>query len=162
MALRERLSALNPGRTLVIDGVARPAIIVRENMEPQFIATQAGVFYIDWGEVQPAESTRPILGIVCEIRYASEGSSETGVDRGRVLAQMDDELVRICVPPHTGMCDYSQSPSVDLGAGVFWTMPELANTPKEGASLAQGSASPARLERRARLKVYFFVPEVGA
>ena len=36
MALRERLAALNPARTMVIDGVTVPAIVVRENMEPRF------------------------------------------------------------------------------------------------------------------------------
>jgi hypothetical protein len=163
MALRERLAALNPARTITVDGVTRPGIVVRENMEPQFAAAQPGAFYLDWGEVRVAEGTRPILGLDCGIWYASEGSSEAGVDRGRMLAQMDEELLRICAPPHTRMRDYSQSPSVDLAAGVFWTMPELTNVAKEESTVAQGrDASAARLERWARLKVYFFVPEVGA
>jgi hypothetical protein len=121
MALRSRLAALNPARTMVIDGVTVPAIVVRENMEPRFGEAQAGAFYLDFGDILIAESTRPMLGVDCHIWYASEGSGGTGVDRGRGLAEMDDELLGICDPPHTEMLDYSQSPSVDLGSGIFWT-----------------------------------------
>jgi len=163
MALRDRLAALNPARTMLVDGVAVPAIVVRENMEPQFAEAQVGAFYLDWGAVEVAESTRPILGMECRIWYASEGSGGAGVDRGRMLAQMDEELLSICTPPHTGMRDYRQSPSADLGAGVFWTTPLLAGAP--GAAPVpkqQRSAEPARLARYAQLKVYFFLPEAGA
>ncbi len=163
MALRERLAALNPARTMVVDGVTVPAIVVRENMEPRFAEAQPGAFYLDFGEVQIAESTRPILGLDCHIWYASEGSSQAGVDRGRELAQMDGELLSICKPPYTGMCDYSQAPSKDLGAGVFWTMPELAQAPGEApVAKQQRGTSAARLARYAQMKVYFFLPEVGA
>ena len=163
MALRDRLAALNPARTMVVDGVAVPAIVVRENMEPQFAEAQPGTFYLDFGDVQIAESTRPILGLDCRVWYASEGSVAAGVDRGRALAQMDEELLRICKPPHTGMRDYSHAPSVDLGSGVFWTMPELGIAPGEApVTKQQRGASAARLMRYAQLKVYFFLPEVGA
>ena len=117
MALRARLAALNPARTLVIDGVTVPAIVVRENMEPRFGEAQPGVFYLDFGDILIAESTRPMLGVDCHIWYASEGSGGTGVDRGRMLAEMDAELLGICDPPHTEMLDYSQTPSADLGSG---------------------------------------------
>src|SRR5947208_3598359 len=115
MALRERLAALDPGRVIVIDGVSRPAIVVRENVEPQFAVAQPNTFYVDWGEVRVAESTRPILGMECQIWYATEGSTGSGIDRGRLLGQMDEELLKICAPLHTVMRDYRQSPSVDLG-----------------------------------------------
>ncbi len=160
MALRERLAALNPGRVIVIDGVTRPAIVVRENMEPQFAVTQANTYYVDWGDVRIAESTRPILGLDCHIWYATDGSSGSGVDRGRLMAQLDDELLRICAPPRTEMRDYQQSPSVDLGSGVFWTMPELKRLPV--AQNESASAGAARLERLAALRVYFLLPEVEA
>jgi hypothetical protein len=161
MALRERLAALNPARVVVIDGVERPAIVVRENMEPQFAVAQANAYYVDWGEVRIAESTRPILGLECQIWYGTEGSTGSGVDRGRMLAQMDEELLSICGPPRTEMRDYQQSPSVSLGCGVFWTMPELKSAPGGVQKQAQ-SASAARIERLATLRVYFFLPEVVA
>lgn len=164
MALRARLAALDPARTVVIDGVTVPGIVVRENMEPRFNEAQPGVFYVDWGEVLIAESSRPMLGIDCSIWYASEGSrGGTGVDRGRVLAEMDVELLRICDPPHTEMIDYSQTPSADLGAGIFWTVPELGNNPGNTPIAKQEwSAGAARIAHNAQMKVYFFLPEVMA
>ena len=119
MALRERLAALNPARTMVIDGVTVPAIVVRENLEPRFIEAQPQAFYLDFGDILIAESSRPMLGVDCHIWYASEGSGGTGVDRGRVLAEMDTELVRICDPPHTEMLDYSQNPARRFRFGDF-------------------------------------------
>jgi hypothetical protein len=164
MALRARLAALNPARTIVIDGVAVPGIVVRENMEPQFDEAQAGVFYVDFGEMLIAESTRPMLGMDCGIWYASEGTAGgSGVDRGRVLAEMDRELVLICKPPHAELLDYTQSPAADLGEGVFWTMPELGNAP--GAlpiAKQQWNAGAGRVARYAQLRVYFFLPEIEA
>jgi len=104
-----------------------------------------------------------MLGVDCHIWYASEGSGGTGVDRGRVLAEMDNELVRICAPPHTEMRDYSQTPSADLGSGIFWTVPELGNAPGDiSIQKEQWSAGTARVERYAQLRVYFFLPEVEA
>ena len=163
MVLRERLKALNPARTMVIDGVTVPAIMVRENMDPRFGEAQPGAFYVDFGEILIAESTRPMLGLDCHIWYASEGSGGTGVDRGRVLAEMDVELIRICDPPHTEMFDYSQIPSADLGSGIFWTVPVMGNAPGDlPIDKQQWSAGTARVERYAELRVYFFLREVQA
>jgi hypothetical protein len=163
MALRGRLAVLNPARTVVIDGVAVPGIIVRENMEPRFNEAQAGVFYVDFGDILIAESTRPMLGIDCHVWYASEGSSATGVDRGRVLAEMDVELLGTCDPPHTEMLDYSQTPAADLGSGIFWTVPVLGNAAGDVAiQKQQWSAGAARVDRYAQLRIYFFLPEVEA
>jgi hypothetical protein len=162
MALRMRLAALNPERTMAIDGVTVPAIVVRENMEPRFGEAQAGAFYLDFGDILIAESAHPMLGVDCHIWYASEGSGGTGVDRGRALAEMDDELVRICDPAHTEMLDYSQTPSADLGSGIFWTAPKMGNAPGDAAiQKQQWSAGAARVDRYAQLRIYFFLPEVG-
>ncbi|MFY9647036.1 MAG: hypothetical protein WAK29_17790 [Terriglobales bacterium] len=163
MALRARLAALNPLRTILIDGASVPAILVRENMEPQFKEAQQGVFYVDFGEILIAESTRPMLGLDCHIWYASEGSGGTGVDRGRMLAEMDAELLEICDPPHTEMVDYSQTPTVDLGSGIFWTVPVLGNAAGDlSIQKQQWSAGIARVDRYAELRIYFFLPEATA
>ena len=163
LALRDRLAALNPSRTMLIDGVAVPAIVVRENMEPRFAEAQTGAFYVDFGDVLIAESTRPMLGIDCRIAYATEGSGGTGVDRGRMLAEMDAELLRMCSPPHTAMRDYSQIPTKDLGARVFWTVPEISEAPGDlQIQKQQRSAGAARVERYAQIRIYFFLPEVAA
>ncbi len=161
VALRARLAALNPTRTMVIDGVTVPAIVVRENLEPRFGEARPGVFYLDFGDVLIAESSRPMLGLDCHIWYASEGSGGTGVDRGRVLAEMDNELLKICDPPYTGMLDYSQTPAADLGSGLFWTAPVMGNAPGDIAiQKQQWSAGLARVDRYARLRIYFFLAEV--
>ena len=163
MALRERLTALNPARTVAIDGVTAPGIVVRENMETRFGEAQPGVFYLDFGEILIAESTRPMLGLDCHIWYASEGSGGTGVDRGRMLAEMDVELVGICDPPHSQMLDYSQTPTADLGSGIFWTVPEIGNAPGDiEIPKQQWSVGAARVRRYAQLRIYFFLPEVEA
>ena len=163
MALRTRLAGLNPARTMVIDGVTVPAIVVRENLEPRFVEAQAEAFYLDFGDILIAESTRPMPGLDCHIWYASEGSGGTGVDRGRVLAEMDVELLGMCDPPHTEMLDYSQNPSVDLGSGIFWTTPVMRNAAGDVAiQKQQWSAGAARVDRYAQVRIYFFLPEVVA
>ena len=161
VALRERLVGLNPGRTMVIDGVTVPAIVVRENMEPRFVEALAETFLLDFGDILIAESSRPMLGMDCHIWYASEGGGGSGVDRGRVLADMDGELLGMCDPPHTAMFDYSQTPIEDLGSGIFWTVPVLNDAP-EGSPVEkqQWSASRRRLARYAQVRIYFFLPEV--
>jgi len=140
-----------------------PGIVVRENMEPRFGEAQPGVFYLDFGDILIAESTRPMLGIDCHIWYASEGGGGTGVDRGRMLAEMDVELLGICAPRHTEMLDYSQIPSADLGSGIFWTAPAMGSAPADAAiQKQQWSADGARVDRYAQLRIYFFLPETVA
>jgi hypothetical protein len=80
-----------------------------------------------------------------------------------MVAAMDVELLKICSPPHTEMRDYSQSPSADLGAGVFWSLPELSNDPGDAPiTKQQWNASAARVARYAQMKVYFFPSEVAS
>jgi hypothetical protein len=50
---------------------------------------------------------------------------QSGVDRGRTLAALDMELTGICQPARTGKRDFTQTPSVDLGTNIFWTVPQL-------------------------------------
>lgn len=163
MALRARLAALNPARTTVMDGVTVPAILVRENMEPRFSEAQDAVFYIDFSDIVIAETTRPLLGIHCRIWYATVGGGGSGVDRGRVLAEMDEELLRICAPPHTGMRDYSQDPSADMTARIFWTIPETAKISADATvEKQQWGAAQARVQRCVQMTIFFFLPEVMA
>lgn len=159
-ALRERLAALNPARTIVLNGAERPALIVIENEQINSIAPLPEAFYLEWGTVKVANETggaEPILGITCTVSYYATGSSETGVDRGRKLGEMDAELVRICQPCHTQKRDYRQSPSADLGTALFWTLPEF-----EAVSESQKDSSGGRAhqQRMASLTVFFFPEEV--
>ena len=100
----------------------------------------------------------------CMISHHTFGTVESGVDRGRTLTALDMELMSICQPLRTAKCDFTQTPSVDLGTNVFWTAPQFdsitgSNGPRREA--LPGKTQSVRLERRALLKVFFF-SEVNA
>jgi len=165
MALRERLAALNPQRTVTLNGATRPAVIVAENEAVIPVVPLSDAFYIEWGAVQLAArqtGSRELMEMECVISYHTFGTVESGVDRGRTLGELDVELLGICQPQHTAKQDYTQSPSVELGSNIFWTSPTLGKVegsqgPKTEA-LPRGNES-VRLERSATLTVCFF-PEV--
>jgi len=99
MTLLQRLVALNPQRTVTLNGTTRPAIIVAENELVVPIVPLADAFYIEWGAVEAvARQTggRMILAMECVISYHTFGTVESGVDRGRTLASLDMELLSIC------------------------------------------------------------------
>jgi len=181
VALRDRLAALNPQRTVFLDGVTRPAVIVVENEYITAAGPLPEAFYLGWGTAQPVAPMRngepPLLGMECTISYWTGGSAENqGVDRGRILAQLDSELLAICSPPSTAQCDYTQSPPAALGTNVLWTLPALR---MKTQSQIQGTAplwtvmgdqlvsSPSdsvpviRLERAATVTIFFY-PEAAS
>lgn len=60
LTLRDRLALADPARTITVDGVTRPAIVVVENDKPSVTARQQDAFYLEWGAarvVRPAIST---------------------------------------------------------------------------------------------------------
>lgn len=159
MALRERLAALNPARTVKAGGALRPAVVVLENE----IATAAELltecFYLEWGGLKLGDSGSagiPICSIDCSIWYRTRGIAESGVDRGRVLGELDRELFSICRPPFTRKVDFSRAPNVDLGSGVSWSFPAIST-----GSTTQEDHDPGVVFHQAQLKVFFF-PEVGS
>ena len=102
------------------------------------------------------------MSLECVISYHTLGTIETGVDRGRSLAQLDMELLSICQPPFADKRDYTQAPSLDLGTSICWTQPVFGKV--SGGDTARNESLPrlsegVRLERSATLKVMFF-PEV--
>ncbi len=162
MTMRERLASLNPQRTVTINGVTRPAVIVAENELVVPVTPLPDAFYIEWGGAQVAEGQaggRTLMAMDCVISHHTFGTVESGVDRGRTLAELDMELMAICQPPRTSKRDYTQAPSVDLGTNIFWTLPALS--PVAGSDGTNNEALPSRtqsvqLERRAVLQVFFF------
>jgi len=180
VALRDRLAALNPQRTVTVNGVTRPAVLVVENESITAAGPLPEAFYLGWGNAQPVAATLngqpPLLALECTVSYWTGGSAEMqGVDRGRTLAQLDYELLTICTPPSTPMCDYTQTPPAPLGANVLWTLPQLrlktqpqlvSASPQWAVMGEQLLASPPdsvpviRLERAATLTVYFY-PEAS-
>ena len=111
-----------------------------------------------------------LMSLECVISYYSLGTVQSMVDRGRVLGQLDSELLGICQPTNTEKYDYTQSPAADLGTSVFWNQPmfqEATTSGVEDNTLAyQGRAvkramyeqayQDGRVERRAALTVFFF------
>lgn len=160
VALRERLSGLNPLRTVTVNGVTRPAVIVAENELVIPIDPLPDAFYLEWGAVEVVNShaaKQPLMQMDCVISYHTLGSSESGVDRGRSLASLDAELLGICQPQHTPKRDYSQAPSVDLGTNIFWTVPQLGEVAgQDGPARLPERSQGARLERKTMLKLFFF------
>jgi hypothetical protein len=173
LALQQRLAGLNPARTVTINGATLPAVLVTENLPPASGEPQPNTFYIEWGNasiVGGHARNSALMSLECVISYYTLGTVQSMVDRGRVLGQLDDELLGICQPTNTEKYDYTQSPSADLGTSVFWNQPtfeEATTSGVEDNTLAyQGRAvrramytqayQDGRVERRASLTVFFF------
>jgi len=64
----------------------------------------------------------------CEILYQTCGTqSFGGLDRGRALSEMDEELVAILQPYYTPKLNYTPTPPAAMLTQVFWD--EAAFTP---------------------------------
>ena len=159
LALQERLAGLNPRRTVTVNGTTVPAVVVSENLPPSFAELQPNTFYIEWGEAEVMEGHpggAPLMSLDVVISYYTLGSVASMVDRGRVLGQLDRELLSICQPPNTEKRDYAQAPSADLGTSVFWGQPSLGERSKTGVTDSGERHQDSRVERRARPTLYFF------
>jgi hypothetical protein len=173
LALQTRLAGLNPARTVTINGATVPAVLVLENLPPASAEPQANTFYIEWGSAAVVDGhagDAALMSLDCVISYYTLGTVQSMVDRGRVLGQLDNELLGICQPTSTEKYDYTQSPSADLGTSVFWNQPAFQQATTAGVednTLAyQGRAvrramyeqayQDGRVERRAQLTIFFF------
>jgi hypothetical protein len=148
IAMRERLVEVNPERAVVVDGVVRPAVVVKENQAGDLTGMDQ-VFRLAWGECASVGGS-DLMKIRCTIEYATRGVDGTGGDRGRTLAALDRELMAIAQPPRTAKKNYAMVPATSLGTMVFWTELEFT-APKDEAG---------RMSRTASTTVYF-VSEVG-
>ncbi|HWQ03179.1 MAG TPA: hypothetical protein VNL38_01750 [Candidatus Nitrosotenuis sp.] len=126
-ALQARLAVVNPARTIVLDGVARPAILVAENepFPPHKLFFQC--FYIHWlGAPAVRSFTRtalPRYELLAQIEYFLHGTptlQRPFADRGRRMAEMDRELLSILHPGVTEKMDHSVSPPASLGSFLHW------------------------------------------
>lgn len=174
LALQQRLASVNPARTVTVNGATVPAVLVVENLPPSSAEPQPNTFYIEWGAadvISGHAGNGALMSLEVVISYYSLGSVQSMVDRGRLLAQLDDELLAICQPPNTDKRDYTQSPSADLGTNVFWTQPSFAEGKgsgvywgrvsfpermKSGVTESAETQQDERVERKAQLTLYFF------
>jgi len=150
--LRDRLAALDPARTVFLDGELRPAVVVAENSAVTAAAPLPEVFYISFGGAQVIVpgARRPLLRLEARIAYRTRGSDDKqGVDRGRALAALDLELAQLLSPRFTAKTDYAQTPPAALGSAVLWSAPEFQPVESVDGEL-----------RRAASVFLFFWPEV--
>ena len=152
LTLRDRLAQADPGRTITVDGVTRPAIVVVENDKPSVTSRQHDAFYLEWGAahaVRPAIST--LMAATCTVSYSSAGTEANGgLDRGRMLGGLEAELLGLCSPAVTPKNDYTSGSPVNLGSNIFWSQPTFSPT----------KAGPGCVAREASITVYFY-PEVN-
>ncbi|MDE3104435.1 MAG: hypothetical protein KGK08_04600 [Acidobacteriota bacterium] len=128
MTMRDRLAVLNPARTIVVRGVTRPGLLVVENelaSEVELVDT----FCLHWSLLKTdARAVLPLVSAECVIHYATDGSSGSGgMDRGRLLAGMDGELLAAVssAPQHAPKQNYTSdvaggSPTAML-TNIWWS-----------------------------------------
>jgi hypothetical protein len=149
--LASRLAVVNPARTLVIDGASRPAVLAVENESPLPVNEEQEAFLLSWEGAGQATPETPLMYLDCKVSYGSEGTDGMlRTDRGRILTEMDSELLRICHRRSAAKYDYTQTPPSALGTNIFWTVPVM-----EAPSEVNGV-----LLRTATIRVFFF-PEVA-
>jgi hypothetical protein len=92
--LRSRIAAANPERTIALRGVTRPGVLVEEN-ELVSTVTIPDCFRLRWIDTNvDSANAMPIATLTCEVLYETAGTAgNVGLDRGRLLAAMDAELV---------------------------------------------------------------------
>lgn len=127
IALRNRLATVNPGRTMTLRGVVRPGILVEEAEAPA-AQLPLDAFVLRWTKFTADTQLPSILASMkCEIHYATAGTQAySGLDRGRALEEMDDELLRILCPSSTPKMNYALSPAEQMGTNIFWSQAEFA------------------------------------
>lgn len=126
MALRTRLTAINPQRTILVRGTVRPGILVEESEAP-FSQPPADVFILRWlGLAVDTDLCSAMAAAECEIAYQTCGTqSFGGLDRGRLLSQMDSELTAMLSPYCTPKLNYASTPAAAMLTQVFWDEPAI-------------------------------------
>ena len=124
MALRTRLITINPERTTLIRGAVRPGILVEEAEAP-FSQIPSDVFVLRWlGLGVDVDLASTLVAEECEILYQTFGTqSFGGLDRGRLLSAMDEELVGMLQPFYTPKFNYTSTPPAAMLTQVFWDEP---------------------------------------
>ena len=147
MALRSRLAALNPERTIVIRGAVRPGILVEEAEAP-FSQLPSDTFVLRWlGLGTETGLDAPMVVAECEVFYQTSGcQSFGGLDRGRALSAMDEELLSILQPFSTPKLCFTATPAAAMLTQVFWDEPAM------GPVITQKD----RLSRSIKIMVYSY------
>jgi hypothetical protein len=128
ITLRSRLTAVNPERTITLRGIVRPGILVEE-VEAPAAQLPLDAFVLRWTKLTADPQLPSILAhMTCEIHYASAGTqTNAGLDRGRALEEMDDELLRMLCPSSAAKMSYTETPAAQMGTNIFWSQPAFAS-----------------------------------
>lgn len=121
MALRDRLVVANPQRVMLVRGALRPGILVEE-AEPAPSEPPLNVFVLRWTQTRENALLPAAMSMVdCEILYGTSGTEAAcGLDRSRLLSEMDAELAAMLQPSSAPVLDLTQSPAAATGTTVFW------------------------------------------
>lgn len=124
MALRSRLAALNPERTILLRGTVRPGIVVEEAEAPM-AQLPSDVFVLRWSATGVDEELSSVMiAQECEVLYGTSGTQAfLGLDRGRLLSEMDKEALAILKPFHTPKMNFGVQPACQMQTEVFWDEP---------------------------------------
>jgi hypothetical protein len=124
MALRTRLAAINPDRTILLRGAVRPGIVVEEAEAP-CSTLLSDVFVVRWlGLGVDPDLSSELVAQECDIIYQTCGTqSFGGLDRGRMLSAMDKELAASLQPFCTPKLNYAVQPPAIMMTQVFWDEP---------------------------------------
>ena len=147
MTLRTRLAAINPQRTVLLRGTVRPGILVEEAEAP-FSQLPSDVFVLRWlGLGVDMNPTSTMVAEECEICYQTCGTqSFGGLNRGRLLSAMDEELVAILAPFNTPKLNHAVTPPSPMLTQVFW----------DEAGFGPVAVQKDRLSRSAKVVVYSY------
>ncbi|MDE3061837.1 MAG: hypothetical protein KGJ51_02145 [Acidobacteriota bacterium] len=147
MALRTRLAAINPNRTILLRGALRPGIFVEEAEAP-YAQLPNDVFVLRW-LAMGIEVNLPatMAAQECEVIYQTCGTEAFGgLDRGRQLSEMDEELVAMLQPFQTPKMNYAMQPAAAMLTQVFWDEPQFAPV----------QAQRDRITRSAKMVIYSY------
>jgi len=124
MALRTRLTTINPERTTLLRGAVRPGIVVEEAEAP-FNQLPNDVYVLRWlGVGVDVDLASTMVAEQCEILYQTCGTqSFGGLDRGRLMSQMDEEVTAMLQPFYTPKLSYTATPPAAMLTQVFWDEP---------------------------------------
>ncbi len=129
MAMRMRLATINPERTILLRGTIRPGILV-EQAEAPFNQLPNDVFIVRWLGLGVDMNLAATMAVEeCEILYQTCGTqSFGGLDRGRSLSEMDEEVVAMISPFYTQKLNYTTTPPAAMLTHVFWDEPGFGPT----------------------------------
>lgn len=127
LALRTRLAAINPERTMLVRGAQRPGILVEEAEAPA-APLPTDVYVLRWlGLAIDTDLASTMAAEECEILYSTCGTQAFGgLDRGRLLSAMDEEVLGMLQPYFTPKVNCVTQPPATMETNVFWDEPAFA------------------------------------